>query len=208
MFFNHHFNAKDGNGNNPNNSINLLVQLANGDASLILGSAHDLLRSTKGYTDGDHPAKSFYVHSKDGFLADGKTPIPEDDPNNVAMMRDALAFQLMRIPKDGTVLYDPAGSPQIQGGKKHLSAHTPIDTPRKNPNERALETTIKHYKRERERIVVLSERDNRSDVKKQEDLMKVAKLTGQIDELQRELDDITSKDGGESQSDESDEEKN
>ena len=100
----HHFNAKD-NGKNPNNSINLLVQLANGDASLILGSAHDLLRSTKGYTNGAHPATSFYVHSIDGFLADRKTPIPKHDPQNVAMMRDALNFQRMRIPKYGSGRY-------------------------------------------------------------------------------------------------------
>ena len=32
----YHFNEKE-NGKNPNNSIKLLVQLANGDASLILG---------------------------------------------------------------------------------------------------------------------------------------------------------------------------
>jgi hypothetical protein len=41
----YHFNEKE-NGKNPNNSIKLLVQLANSDASLILGSAHDPLRST------------------------------------------------------------------------------------------------------------------------------------------------------------------
>ena len=199
----HHFNAKV-NGKNPNNSINLLVQLANGDASLILGSAHDLLRSTKGYTDGDHPATSFYVHSIDGNLADGITPIPKDDPQNVAMMRDALNFQRMRIPKELYGRYEPAGSPQIQGGKKHLSAHTPIDTPRKENLELVMRSTLKYDIRERGRIEALSQRDNRPNEKKQQDLMQVAKLTDEIEDLQRELDEIT--DAEESNSDESDEE--
>jgi hypothetical protein len=201
----HHFYAKDGNGNNPNNSINLLVQLANGDASLILGSAHDLLRSTKGYTDGDHPATSFYVHSKDGFLDDRKTPIPKDDPYNVAMMRDAMLYQRYPIERDGTVLYNPAGSPQILGGgKKHHSVYTPIDTPRKENLELVMRSTLKFKIRERDRIEALSQRDKRSNEKKQQDLMQVAKLTDEIEDLQRELDEIT--DAEESNSDESDEE--
>jgi hypothetical protein len=76
----HHYNFKNKYGKNPNDSINLLVQLANNDAGFILGSAHDLLRNTKGYTKGLHPARSSYVHSKGGYLGDGKTPIPTDNP--------------------------------------------------------------------------------------------------------------------------------
>ena len=77
-----HYNEKDedssGKKKNPENAIKLLTQLANGDAGLILGSAHDLQRSTKGHRDGDHPANGYYVHSADGKTGRNGELLPVD----------------------------------------------------------------------------------------------------------------------------------
>ena len=89
-----HYNEKDQYGNgklkNPENAVKLLTQLANGDAALILASAHDLQRSTKGHRTGDHPAEGYYEHSKDGKTGRDGKPLPIDN-NYVVAMRKHLS---------------------------------------------------------------------------------------------------------------------
>jgi hypothetical protein len=134
----HHFNDKE-NGKKPNNSIRLLVQLANGDASLILsnskpihaslilGSAHDPLRSTKRGIQTVHIQQRHLMFTpRTGiFSRDGETPIPKDDPSNVALLRDALIIHRMGVPRDNATRWEPDGSPRVQGGGNQLSALTP-----------------------------------------------------------------------------------
>ena len=131
---NHHYNFKVTERNkNPNDSINLLVQLANGDASLLFRGAHDEMRATKGWTAGSHPATSWYVHSKNGLLEDDQTPLPIDHPSIMGMLRDAQRFLRKREPgseddESGYSVYD-SDSGDDQGSSARAAPR------RKKPNE-------------------------------------------------------------------------
>ncbi len=176
----YHYNQKDSTGKNPNNSINLLVQLANGDASLILGSAHDLLRSTKGYTSGDHPATSSYVHSKDGYLADQKTLLPVDQPLHVEMRKEALDFLQIPVLIDRTHRHSAVGAVSTMSG---MNALTPTKDDR--PDHAVLLDTndLRRYKRDRTYRRTLMNRANRKDADKATDQIEINYLSDKIDEL-------------------------
>ena len=195
----YHYNEKTKKGN-PDNSINLLVQLANGDASIMYTSAHDEMRSTKGYTvapEGEsgrlHPATSFYQHSKDGFLEDGTTPLPKDQYSTKGLRRDELTIQQMPLLVDETnkVNTTPA-APFVQGGNGYRSALDAPDTQLKDHRILVLEGTLAHLKRTKDGLERNLNSSRRSDDKKGEDRARLAEITTEITAAQRELGDITS----------------
>ena len=194
----YHYNEKTKKGN-PDNSINLLVQLANGDASIMYTSAHDEMRSTKGYTvapEGEsgrpHPATSFYRHSKDGFLEDGTTPLPKDQYSTLGLRWDKLLIQRKPLLVDETNQVDTTAKPKVQGGKNFRSALDASDTKRKNHRILVLEGTLAHLKRTKDGLERNLNSSRRPDDKKEGDRARLAQITTEFTDAQRELGDITS----------------
>jgi hypothetical protein len=191
----YHYNEKTKTGN-PDNSINLLVQLANGDASIMYTSAHDEMRSTKGYTvapEGEsgrpHPATSFYQHSKGGFLEDGTTPLPKDQYSTKGLRRDELTIQQMPLLVDETnqVNTTPA-APFVQGGAKNFrSALDAAGTQLKDQRILVLEGTLAHLKRTKDGLERNLTSTRRPDDKKEGDRARLAQITTEITQAKLEL---------------------
>ena len=178
--------AQKANGKNPNSSINLLVQLANGDASLILNSAHDLLRSTKGYTDGDHPATSRYVHSTDGYLADKTTPLPVDDPIHIEMRKEALDFLQIPLKENRTNRYVVEGDPI--SSMRGLNAYDQGD---RLAHSEFLETNeLRRYQSELRHRRGIMARATRTEEGKADDRILIAYLSDKIEDLRERMDII------------------
>jgi hypothetical protein len=184
----YHYNEKTPKGN-PDNSINLLVQIANGDASIMHISAHDQTRSTKGYTIGSaHPATSFYKHSEDGFLEDGTTTIPKDQWGTLSLRRDAMTIQRMPLQVDETKRVDTTAKPKVQGGAKNFrSPLDAADTKLKDHRIFVLEGLLTHLKRTKDGLERNLTSTRRPDDSKKGDRARIAQITTEITDAQREL---------------------
>ena len=109
-------------------------------------------------------------------------------------MRDALHFQRMRIPKDGSGRYVPTGTPRVQGGgKKHLSAYTSIDRPRKKHTQLKLEKELKAKQRQLTTKIRTMNKSTRKQADKDQDLTDIKSLEVNIIAIEQKLHEIKEK---------------
>ena len=131
---------------NPENAVKLLTQLANGDAALILASAHDLQRSTKGHRTGDHPAEGYYEHSANGKTGRDGKPLPIDNNLVVALLKEQRFFQQQPSFVDTTQPYEDDTDPGAMPGEH--SAVSDSSAPRTPSKELAIKTGQKEAARQ------------------------------------------------------------
>ncbi len=116
----HHLSDKGANREQPQKGSEMLIQLANGYANLVYRPAHDPTRATKGKADGEHPATSKYVHSKDGIhvfnlngLTDEKLYVDDNSTGS-------LVNQMLEWEANAGEVVKPVFAPETKAPDKHM----------------------------------------------------------------------------------------
>jgi hypothetical protein len=115
----HHLSDKGANREQPQKGSEMLIQLANGYANLVYRPAHDPTRATKGKADGEHPATSRYVHSKDGihvFNLNGLT----DEKLYVDKTTGSLVNQMLEWKANAREVVEPVFAPETKAPDKYM----------------------------------------------------------------------------------------